>query len=951
MKKTQKIAVFIIILLTTNIAVMFIPEAEAIQTAYFRPPYEGMQMGTHGPYIIAIEPTPLDGVIDREINLETWNVNRLLFTFTWALPNSFIKIAGLYGFENFSNPMQAFFTFPAVNMKISTDRGVTYTEELFFVSLIIKATKNVPGDFTGFTAQYEIPESEYYLFTPETRIMIEYAGPIIGLLPYIYTVVNWVPSTVYETGEPIRPIPPYDLIGEDDEYIQYDAGFIVEYTEEPIPYIGPDNSAEYDGLASTKEKLKLAGDAILNTMHLSGASNEVTDKQWGTDTFIVIYSSQIAMSELIKLRSIIDDPSYLPAVKRFIVWMWSKQDVTDGTYAREGGFPFILTDGDQHEFVNQTAGFYYGHDRIDSFSACAISLMRDYYDATGDIDFINEYWYEIVAAKTFLWNLIDPVYGIPVDGYHFNITSLWTELSTWNWLHDSVEAYKGLKDFAYLTNVTGDPSGAAYIDGWAESIASNIRTYFWNETLGRYSGMFNVAEGTQDTTFVYNVITPLIYGLETNVTRSVLTLNKYITWGILSGRYLDYKWAEDYEITNEYSTMTGMIYAGYAQLMSQFDYLELWMKNSYVELTKFLFNNPVYPNRNLQNATSGILDWVDLVNYRWAPEYARLVETSAWFIDGFIQTSDMGKLFRFSRTELLVLNQSLTAEAAYWDNVTIQFTQETGLNYEDTQAYDYWVTYLKNQSLYIQWYDYQFLDYLYEKGHLDEGWRNDLQDIAEDINDAKDAIEQLQNDSLLYSELDELLVYLDNVTTAVEAAQTLMLENAAEYEKAAFLSYYGNITNKVSILKVRIQIAMMDGSLSPDELDAIEGVKIPLILDLSNLYDWLWDEIIDKGPPWWENTDDPDLPGEDNKDWVQDWIQEKTGGNDGGTGWSSIVDDSETFMLAVGILGAVLMVSTPTVVAWKIRRDGIDSDSVGIIFFGFAAFIIGFGLVAIWIGG
>lgn len=517
----------------------------------------------------------------------------------------------------------------------------------------------------------------------------------------------------YYWGAAQKPVPPYDYIDGDDNYVQYGVWFIVEYDEETIEYKGDTISFNF---SETEQRLERAADMIINTMQLSGASNEVVGKQFGTDTWIIIYSSQIAMAELIDLMQIFPNQTYLLPVKRFIVWMWSKQNLTDGS------FPFILTDGDQHFWYNETLDSWYGYDKIDSFSACGISLMRKYYNATDDLTFINNNWNHILKAKDFIVDLMNTTYWLPVDGYHYDNDTGYVK-SEMNWLHDCCEAYQGIRDYASLEGFRGNASEKTYWDSYADSIANGIRTYFWNETLGRYAGMFYINNATQNTLRVYNIITPVVYGIETNETRATLTTSEYVNWGLLSGRYYELKWAEDYSIFNEYSTMSGMIYSDFAELIAQFNYSEAWMKTKFIEVSKFLFLNPIYPGVDLQN-NNGFLDYVNLVNYTYAKDYARLIESSAWFIDGFMQLSNLTNLYNYTAIEMQQLNETLTLEAEYWQTKHQEFHTQTDYTWDNTEfEFNKWVQWLKNNQFYVQWYDFMFLKFLFEHGYLgDEPW-------------------------------------------------------------------------------------------------------------------------------------------------------------------------------------------------------------------------------------
>lgn len=685
-----------------------VAQAETVETAVFRPYALGYAQGTHLVNPVGQNTTS----IDREINLEGWDVSKL------ALKIGFCSRV----IDYLASPLV--FYPPAMKLYISTDRGETYPYVRVLPAKILVDPVYWEGYFYKFTGSYEIDESDYDLFTPETRIMIEYPAQIAP--QQFFPLLYW--------GDIQEPVPPYDYIDDDDNYVQYDVQYVVEYTEQEIEYTG--SYQDFSDFPETYDKMERYGDMILDTLMLSGAGNEVvlneTNKlMFGTSSWIVMYSNQIAMMELLELCGITNNTNYLLATKRFITWMWSKQNTTDGS------FPFILTDGDQHCWYNETSGYYYGYDKIDSFSACAISLMRVYYEATGDLDFVNSLWSRIHLAKGFVSSLVNTTSWVPVDGYHYD-GSIYTKSES-NWLHDCCEAWKGISDFAYLEGVRGNTSEQTYWDNYANLLAQGIRNEFWNETLGRYVGIYNVVNDAQTDTLVYNIITPLVYGICDNETRASMTLSNYCSWGLLSGRYLDYKWAEDYSVYNEYSTMAGMMYKGFFNLYSTWNYTEFWAKIRLIELGKFLFSNPVYPDRDLQNE-AGVLDYVNMVEWTWAAEYARLVETSSWLLDGFMELETSKVLFNFTEGELAYLGLLLKDQDDYWGNQTLAFTAETGYLITTVDGFEKWVDWLKEAQIYVQWYDYKFLKKLYENNYIGENpwweeWQPDDDWLFEDTVD------------------------------------------------------------------------------------------------------------------------------------------------------------------------------------------------------------------------
>lgn len=677
------------------------------ETATFRPFYSPYGEGT-----IAVDPNTNLTSLTREWNFEGWNVTSLYIKMRFCVPELWVTLGGGSHLD------------PAFELivYISTDNGTTYPYEFWYeVGYLIYTKEKMYGGWCYNDYWHSMfhpmssntQENITDLLTPNSTMIINLHRSWYSPYPFYIGTTYW--------GAIQEPIPPYDYIDAEDTYVQYYIQFYCEYTEDQIEYQGETFDFPY---SETEEKLHDSANMIINCMQDSGAVNEVVGKTFGKDTWIVLYSSELAMLNLLKMCSIIPDKAndYLVTVKHFIPYLWSKME-------SNGSFPFILTDGDQHEWYNETSGDYYGKDHIDSFSALAISLMAEYHNATGDIDFINSYWNQIIAAKEFLYDLVNQTYWLPHDGYHYNHTADDWYLSEWSLLHDACEVYQGFKDLSYMFYARGNTSDGDYWNNFADSIANGIRTYFWNETELRYTGYFHIPNATQNTVEVYNIITPVIYRIETNTTRISYSVNAYIHWGILSGRYLNQKWATDYSVYNEYSTMSGMIYSAFYHMIIDHNYnVTTWMKDSFLEISKFLFQNPIYPNKNLQN-DNGWLDYVNLVNYTYARDTARLIESSAWIIDGMYKLFNMTDLFTYDYAELIAINDTLTQQETFWENKGESFKNEYGHEWNEEMWYSKWVEWLKDQDLYVDWYDYLFLKYLFDEGYLEDDvpwWEDDL---------------------------------------------------------------------------------------------------------------------------------------------------------------------------------------------------------------------------------
>lgn len=673
-------------------------------TAVFRPWYSGGSEGT-----VALEPDINTSMIDREWNLEGWNITKGLIIHQDSKMEMKLRLCVPTWWVDIGLGQHLDLPF-YVNLFVSTDRGETFPYEFSYEVGYLRYTRDrmyagfCYNDWTGDIAHPYWQNNDSItnpvsLFSPTTRIIIAFHRGYPTIYPTFYFAnIYW--------GSTQKPVPPYDYKDVNGTYVQYHVQFFVQTETLEQTYV-----KEYQPFTFTETKTRMINSAnmILNTMFPSGCSNEITGKAFGGDAWVVLYSSELAMMSLIDLCQYVPEnkDAYLIAVKRFIHYLFSKQNLTDGS------FPFILTDGDQHPWTNPDEGLYYGYDKIDSFSACAISLLAKYHNATGDTDTVVHFWNQLVKCKDFIWDLTNTTSWIPVDGYHYNGT-IYTK-SEWTWTHDTCEGQAGYRDYAYLCGVMNNTADETYFIAVADAVANGIRTKLWNETEHRYVGLYNVLSDYQDTTRVYCVICPIIYGIETNVTRAVTTVNDYVMWGILSGRYYDKPWAPDYSVYNEYSTMSGMIQVALYRLLS-LNYTNVWMKTKYLEISKFLFTNPIYPTGDLQSPANGWLDYVNLVNYTWAPEYARLVEGSGWLINGFLLTPNCSSLYSYSPVELMALNETLKTEQQYWDGIDLMYCVETGKHW--TEGIELWEIWLKGKGLWVQWYDFQFLKYLLENGYL-----------------------------------------------------------------------------------------------------------------------------------------------------------------------------------------------------------------------------------------
>ncbi len=561
--KAKKLATCLIlaalIITTLIVGLTYTPnDQRPTYSEVFRPFYLGAQPGISGPYT---SQTNLS-VVDREWNFEGWTVQRLAMNIQWCKYNQ-------------SGAADT----PEVTLYVSQDAGNSYPTAIKLARQTVNYDQSIPGGFFAANASYDLTACTA-MFGSSTRIIPE-INP---------ADINTYLSVVY-CGDGQLPVPPYDYIDAQGNYVQYNIQFTVDYKENQIRYGG--QTLDYP--ADVQSKIKNASDMIVKTMQPSGAGNEVVTKQFGTDTWIVIYSTELGMVSLVDASKALPNENYLPTVRHFIPWLFSKQNA-------DGSFYFTLTDGDQHAWSNASAQQWYGSDKIDSYSALSITLMRKYYDATGDQDFLNRYYPQLVLSKNFLTELMDTTLWIPVDGYHYNNQTGYSK-STISQLHDSAEVYQGLKDYAYLEGIRGNTEEQTRWNTYADQIATGIRLCFWNETLQRYSGCYDLAAAKQQTAPIYSQLVPVIYGIETNSTRASLTVQSYTVADVKSNS------EEQTRTTNT------MLTVALAKLKVDFNVSEPWLIEA-SNLTTQLLTDSKYQD-------------------------SMLVETSAWQVRALLETNNL----------------------------------------------------------------------------------------------------------------------------------------------------------------------------------------------------------------------------------------------------------------------------------------------------------------------
>jgi hypothetical protein len=171
------------------------------------------------------------------------------------------------------------------------------------------------------------------------------------------------------------------------------------------------------------------------------------------------------------------DTTRLEVVKKYILWYlghlnWPDHTGLHGTvYDHE-----VLADG-----TERSKGRY---DSADSYAATFISLLRAYYEASGDADLLKANRYAIDIIGGVMVSLMDPS-----DHLTFAMRG-----SGFKYLMDNCEVYKGLADLAWLfRNVFAEPQGADWYQVHADNVKNAVLTelsngasfYVYKEAAGK----------------------------------------------------------------------------------------------------------------------------------------------------------------------------------------------------------------------------------------------------------------------------------------------------------------------------------------------------------------------------------------------------------------------------------------------------------------------------------
>ncbi len=213
--------------------------------------------------------------------------------------------------------------------------------------------------------------------------------------------------------------------------------------------------AEVRGVGDLSPVIHLEVKWLLSSIHSSGALTLTPDKQR-----VIPYFSNIAMTALAGRMP--------PIVGNYIDWYLDNINMPD----RWGAFGTIYDYRVSGDNLIPTRNY----DSADSYSATFLTLMRRYYESTGDLEFVRRRKERTDVVAGVILALQDK-YGLvrvkPKDSTKY--------------LMDNCEDFRGLMDWAFLLDALGDKQSSAMYRARAARIASAVEYRMWDENRGVYA--------------------------------------------------------------------------------------------------------------------------------------------------------------------------------------------------------------------------------------------------------------------------------------------------------------------------------------------------------------------------------------------------------------------------------------------------------------------------------
>ncbi|HBT48871.1 MAG: S-layer-like proteiny domain protein [Caldanaerobacter subterraneus] len=180
---------------------------------------------------------------------------------------------------------------------------------------------------------------------------------------------------------------------------------------------------------------------------------------------VIPYFSNIA------LLGILEVPGYEEVVKKYLDWYISHLNANDynGLTGTVYDYYYKITDNGLVEISTND------YDSTDSYAATFLSLVRKYYEKTGDIDYLNSHKEQIETIAQVIISTLDSD-GLTWAKPNYKV----------KYLMDNSEVRKGLEDAVWLfREVYKDEEKATMYSSYLKKVDKGIES-LWDEELGIY---------------------------------------------------------------------------------------------------------------------------------------------------------------------------------------------------------------------------------------------------------------------------------------------------------------------------------------------------------------------------------------------------------------------------------------------------------------------------------
>jgi len=215
----------------------------------------------------------------------------------------------------------------------------------------------------------------------------------------------------------------------------------------------------YDGIIDTEAEW-IAGLQLENGAIAKSGKDPETNK----------YSVVPYFSNLTAL-GLLEKPEYAPHVKQYMDWYLSHLNQPDynNLYGTVYDYEYIEENG---RLVERSLGSY---DSTDSYAATFLSLLRKYYEVTGDMQYL-------VDNK----GKIDQIANVMVATLDDGLTWAKPDYKV-KYLMDNAEVYKGFADMAWIyENVYQDSDRTDTYKNYRDIVAAKIEERLWDGERGLY---------------------------------------------------------------------------------------------------------------------------------------------------------------------------------------------------------------------------------------------------------------------------------------------------------------------------------------------------------------------------------------------------------------------------------------------------------------------------------